>query len=451
MATHDIPGPSGYPLIGNTYEYSQNPFEFQQRCAEEYGDVVSIRFGKISSHLVFRPEYIERILVNDNNRFKKPEIVKKRIQSIVDDGLLANEGEAWKRRRELLQPWFTPRQVASYSAEITDSARELVERWEPGSAYHLDEEMRAVTLRILVRALFGVDIRLDEYGIQTAVKDVTGKFHLGRIPIFVPEWVPTPTNRRFKRGLETLDAVIQELIDSRLNADDDRNDLLTRFLNARERNEGGLSDKAIRDEMITLLLAGHETTALSITYTLHLLARNPEAMATLRDELDSVLGGSVPTIDDVPDLTYTENVIKESLRLYPPVFSFSRESTCDVDLGDHTIPNGSMVEVSAWVVHRDERFYDEPERFAPDRWTAEMRDALPEYAYFPFGAGPRQCIGRRFATLEATLLVATIAQRYDLEFETDGELDLTGIVVAQPTDPVTMTVRERRDGPVREQ
>lgn len=440
MSQNKPPGPDGWPLLGNTVQYVRRPFEFREECAEKYGDVVYMEGPGQEMYMLSHPEYVEQVLVTDHDAFTQPDDFQRRLERLLGNGLLVSEGEFWKRQRRLMQPMFKPGRIRAYADVMVEFAERKGRQWTPGETYDLNEEMKRLTLEVLLQAMFSTDIEYEETGVGSAVADIVEKFD-PRAQM-VPEWVPTPTNVRYKRGVRNLESLIYEMVEQRRSDDRERDDLLSRLLHA-ETDEGvSMSDEALRDEMMTMLLAGHKTTAVALTYTWYLLSKNPEQEARLHEELDEVLGGDPPEFDDLSDLTYTEKVVKESMRVYPPFHAVLREPVRDVEIGGYEIPEGALVATPQWVVHRDDRWFDDPEAFRPERWTEAFESDLPDFAYFPFGGGPRRCLGSSFATTEGQLVLATIAQDYVLDVE-DVPLDLSASIATQPKNDIEMVPRER--------
>jgi len=437
------PGPSGLPVVGSLPQSILGGLEFRTRMAEEYGDVV--HWEDLQGHVyqLNHPDHVGQVLVHNNTNYVKGEQFQRLLGPLLGNGILNSEGEEWRRNRHLVQPAFHPERIEVYAEMMTGLTADLLEDWSPGETRAIHDDMMELTLRIVSQALFGVDIDPYVEDIETAVNDFLPA--TTSLPNFLlPDEVPLPSRRRMDQARETLDDVVDDIIrQKRRNPGED--DVVSMLLAARDDEGEALSDEQIRDEAITLITAGHETTAVSLTYTTYLLAQHPRVEAKLVAELDAVLDGEPPTMADLPELTYTERVVKESMRLFPPVPGIVREAKTADEIGGYTIPAGARVFMDQWVVHRDGRWYDDPLAFEPDRWTDEFERSLPPLAYFPFAAGPRRCIGDRFAMLEARLILAMIYQNYHLELASDRNLEVVPTITSRPSEEVSMVVRDRAD------
>ena len=433
-------GPDGLPVVGNYLAFVREPFAFMTRNAREYGDVVAWEEIDGPVYQLNHPDHVEHVLVQNNQNYVKGDSFQRTLGPITGNGILNSEGAVWRRNRHLIQPAFAPDRIREYGEMMTGYAEDAVSSWADGETRPFHADMMELTLRIVSRALFGVDI--DDHVADVSESLETFMEASESLSNFLlPAGVPTPSRRRVRRARERLDRVVYGMIDQR-RANPSEGGVISMLLDVTDDEGNGFSDEQIRDEVVTLLLAGHETTALSLTFTAYALARHPEVEARLVEELDAVLDGP-PTVDDLPDLTYTEKVVKESMRLYPPVPGVVREPVKPDIVGSYEIPAGATVRMHQWVVHRDPRWYDDPLAFRPERWTDEMEASLPKLAYFPFAAGPRRCVGDRFAMLEARLLLAAVYRRCHLELAPGTDLDLMATVTARPKDEVPLTVRRR--------
>ncbi|SFR32606.1 cytochrome P450 [Halogeometricum limi] len=447
------PGPKGVPLFGNSRQYAKDPFTFLTQVSEAYGDVVYFGLGPLDTYMLTNPADIERVLVRDDARYHKPDFQDDAIGTLLGDGLLLSESKTWRKQRELAQPSFDPRRISSLGEAMTDHATSMVDGWNDGEVRDVQLEMARVTVKIIVDAMFGTsldDERIRE--VQENLEPLGKRFEPDPMRFLVPDWAPTRENREYKQSIELLEGVIDDVVAERLGTEDDPAasvadtdgvpmDLLSVLLRAK--NRGEQTDQQIRDEMMTMLLAGHDTTALTLTYTWYLLSQHPEAEAKVHEELDAVCGGATPTVADVRRFDYVERVIQEAMRLYPPVYVIFREPQVDVRLGGYRIPAGSAIMLPQWVVHRSPRWYDDPESFDPDRWLPERRAERPRFAYFPFGGGPRHCIGKQFSMMEAQLILATVAQEYELEYVREDPFELRGSLTMHPQEPMGMRLHRR--------
>lgn len=381
------------------------------------------------------------MLVTEESKFRKGDFVREMGGEFLGNGLFLSEGEFWRRQRTLIQPAFYRERIETYSDEMVAFAERTENAWHDGETVRTDESMKRLTLEILAKALFDLDIRGEQSAIRDAIRSINRKADAGSLAPFVLDWVPTSTNRQYRRATEQFYAVVGSLIDER-RGDPTGDDFLSILPHATDENGKGMSDETLRDEMATFLFAGHETSALALTYVWYLLSEQPRVRQKLHDELQSVLRGDSPTMADLRDFKYTDKVVTEALRLYPPAYVVFRETREDLEIGGYTIPARTSLTLPQFVIHTDERWYDDRTSSDPERWTSEMETDLPDYAYFPFGDGSRHCIGMRFANAEIRLVVATITQRVDLDCVSD-DLDLRMGMTLVPTNPVEMTVRKR--------
>ena len=409
-----------------------------------YGDVARFELAGRETFMLTNPDDIEQVLVAGERQFAKPVFGDDAVEDLLGTGLLLSEGTFWRQQRKRAQPAFDPRRVAGLADRMVAHTEQHVADWGDGDVVDVREELAQLTVKIIVDAMF--DAELDDATterVQTALEPLGARFEPDARRFLVPNWVPTRENRAFHDAVGTLEAVLDDVVAERRAAgvEADDQDLLAIMLRATEASE--IDDRVLRDELMTMLLAGHDTTALALTYTLYLLDEHPDARDRLTTELDDVLGGRSPTASDVRELEFTSRVLDEAMRLYPPVYVMFRQPKTDVKLGGYRVPEGSLVMLPQWVVHRDPRYYDDPEVFDPDRWTPERRRQRPTYAFFPFGGGPRICIGKQFSLLEARLILGVLLQRFDLHRTSDEPLALRPTLTMHPRDPVEMELRAR--------
>ena len=436
------PGPNGTPLLGNTLQFGRHTFDFLQQCREEYGDVVYFEVLGQPFYQLNNPDDIHHVLVENNRNYTKGSFLTKQFGEFLGKGLLLNEGDDWRRQRHLVQPAFNPDRISTYAEMMTAHTERLLDSWHPGTPRNIQADMTQLTLEIAASALLDVDIREESSQLRSAFHDITEEFRKRTArPVSLPHWIPTPRNLRYQRALEHVNEIIYGIIEQRRA--EPGNGVVSMLLEAGSESNDELTDKQLRDEVITLLFAGHETTAIALTFTWHLLASHPKQEEMVVAELDDKLDGQSPTMVDVPRLEYTRKVLKESLRLYPPVFGVLREPVRDDQIGGYQIPAGATVAMNQIAVHHDPQFFDDPKAFTPERWTDSFEESLPQFAYFPFSGGPRRCIGERFAMLEATLVVATIVQNYHLELLSEPNLTLKPSVTTRPDKPIRIRPQSR--------
>jgi len=440
------PGPKPHFLIGNMPLASADPLAVFLGWAREFGDIFYYRAAWIHVYFLNHPDLIDAVLVRNYQNFLKDHVVRKS-RWFFGDGLLTNEGESWLRQRRLSQPAFHRERIASYAKIMTGYAEQMLTSWkdknQDGETRDVHQEMMQLTLRIVVRALFNVES--EEVGEISTAMNVLMRNSVGLRLLLPPiaRYLPTQAMIEFRRAVGRLDSTVYRIIAQRRESGSDSGDLLSMLIQARDEDGGRMTDKQLRDEVLTFLLAGHETTALALSWTWYLLGQNPETEKKLHQELDRVLDGRVPTFADLPALSYAERVIKESLRLYPPAWGLARTVIKEFELAGYRIPPGANVVMSTWIMHRDPKYFPEPERFDPDRWLPEKAQKIPKFAYFPFGGGPRQCIGASFAMMEATLLLATIAQRFQFRAEPGHLVTPTPSFTLRPKQGIRMRLEQR--------
>lgn len=437
------PGPPAHPLTGNLRDFAADRLTFLRQLARDYGDFVPIKLLRGTAILLNHPDLIEEVLVTKKRHFIKARGTRS-LRSLLGNGLLVSEGSFWRRQRRLAQPAFHRDRIAAYSQIMVDYTERMLAAWQPGRALDVHHEMMGVTLAIVARALFDADVSGAASVVGRGLEVTLAHFNWWASTGFlVPLWLPVRPNREFARAKAELDRVVYGLIAQRRSSGEDPGDLLSMLLAARDEDGAGMTDRQVRDEVMTLLLAGHETTANALTWTFLLLAQAPEADARLADELRRVLDGRPPTLADLPRLPYTENVVKEALRLYPPAWILGYEAVDDVTIGGYPVRKGTTMFMSQWVTHRDPRWFPKPDAFRPERWADSQIKQLPTYAYYPFGGGERLCIGKSFALMEASLLLATIAARYRLELTSGQAIDLEPSVTLRPRHGLALVARPR--------
>ena len=444
FAARRPPGPRR-PFLGALIRPGRDPLKLFTRFARDYGDIVHFTMASEKVYFLNHPQYVRDVLVTHQKNFTKSRGLE-RAKKLLGEGLLTSEGAAHMRQRRLLQPAFHRDRIAGYAEVMVAHADRMRRRWESGAVVDVSKEMMRVTLSIVGKTLFDSDVesKADEVGV--AVSDVLSTFWFSLLPMQgLIERLPLPALRRGREARARLDALIYKLIAERRATGRDHDDLLSMLLAAQdhEGGTGGLSDVQVRDEALTLILAGHETTANALTWTWYLLSEHPLDEARLHDEIDRVLQGRLPTMADVGRLAFVERVVTESLRLYPPAWMVGRRAIDDYPVGDYMVPRRGMIFMSPYVLQRDARFFADPEQFQPDRWTPEFRAALPKFAFYPFGGGTRQCIGEQFAMMELVLLVATVAQQWRLRLVPNHPVAPQPLITLRARHGMRMTLEKR--------
>jgi cytochrome P450 len=428
-------------LLGLLPDLACDALGLLTRVTRDYGDLVRIRLGLTPIVVIGHPDLVEEVLVTRNHDYRKGDATR-RLGSLLGKGLLLSEGDFWLRQRRLMQPAFHRQRLAQMADAMIDSAVDMANSWRDNEVRAINLEMQELTLRIVGRTLFGTDVGEDLARIRSATVVLGEHFRsrLYTLLTLLPDNVPTPGNVRYQAAVRDLDALVYRIIGERRAAGVERQDLLGMLLAARDEAGQGMTDRQLRDEVMTLLLAGHDTTALALTWAFVLLAQTPSARNALEAEVDAVLSGRVPSASDVSNLRYTDCVVTETLRLYPTAWAIGREALRDTVIAGHHVRRGTTVLIVPWVMHRDPRFFDAPDAFQPERWANGLAERLPRFAYLPFGGGQRVCIGSGFAQLEATLLLATLTQHFRLD-------------LADPMAPIdpwpVVTLRTKADVPMR--
>ncbi|MBA4544665.1 MULTISPECIES: cytochrome P450 [Thermoactinomyces] len=447
MTNNITTGPRGLPISGNLFAFRKDPLGFLQKAAKEHGDVVHIRFGpQRHIYLISNPEYIKEVLVTKQSSFHKAKGLRT-AKAVIGEGLLTSEGKKHLRQRRLIQPVFHKQRIAAYGDRMVEFAKNLIDGWQDREERLITQDMMELTLAIITDTMFGIDVRQDVHDIGHAI-DVGMHYVSRRASSFIdiPLAVPTKSNREFQHAIEVLDKTIYHIIEERRSqSEPERGDLLSMLLAARDEMNGtGMTDQEVRDQVMTIFIAGHETTANTLSWTWYLLSQHPEVERRFWDELDNVLEGRLPTVDDIPSLTYTNNILWEAMRLYPPAWSISREAVEPVQIGEYCFEPGETLMMSQYVMHRKEEYFENPDRFFPERFEGDILKRIPQFAYFPFGGGPRICIGNNFALMEAVLLLATIGQRYKLELAPNHpSVEPEPLVTLRPKKGIRMVVKQR--------
>jgi len=439
------PGPK--PVIPgvNLFAIRRNPIKFLTDLTAQYGDLVYFKLGPQPIFLVNNPDYIRDVLVTHNRTFMKGEGLQ-RAKRLLGEGLLTSEGEFHLRQRRLAQPAFHRQRIAGYATTMVEYAARMRDEWRAGETRDVGREMMRLTLAITGKTLFDADVEGEADEIGEALTTTFDMFNRMTLPFSqLLDRLPLPATKRFQKARERLDATIYRIIDERRAVAVDRGDLLSMLIQARdEEGDGtGMTDEQLRDEAMTIFLAGHETTANALTWTWYLLSQHPEVEAGFHAEVDDVLKGALPTVEDFPRLRYTEMVFAEAMRLYPPAWIIGRRALGDYQIDGYAVPARSILLMSQYIMHHDPRFFPDPFRFDPERWTPEAKESRPKFSYFPFGGGPRLCIGEHFAWMEGALVLATIAQRFRMRLAPDHPVEMQPLVTLRPKHGMRMILEPR--------
>ena len=445
------PGPKPSLLDALVYRPGRDPLVFFTNLARTYGDVVQYRMAGERIFLISDPQHIKNILVTNNRNFTKSRGLE-RTKRLLGNGLLTSEGAFHLRQRRLMQPAFHRERVAGYGRTMVDYADRLRRRWAErgdGSTFDVSREMMAVTLAIAGKTLFDLDVESQAAEVGSALTDVMESFWTSMLPFAdVLERLPVGPLRKAKTARARLDAIIYRMIAERRASGTDRGDLLSMLLLAHDEDDGSaMTDLQVRDEAMTIFLAGHETTANALTWMWYLLSGAPDVERRMHEGIDGALGGRLPTVADLPSLPFTERVVTESMRLYPPAWIIGRRAIAEYPIGGYVAPARTIFVMSPWVTHRDARFFADPERFDPDRWSPAFKASLPKFAYYPFGGGPRQCIGESFAWMELVLLTATIGQHWRLSLVPGHPVVPQPLVTLRTKHGMRMTLTRRASHP----
>jgi cytochrome P450 len=442
------PGPRRSAAAFVPLGLGRDPLAVVTRLARTYGDVSHLVAGGEHLVLLNHPQLVKDVLVTHQRNFRKGRGLE-RARRLLGDGLLTSEGDTHLRQRRLMQPAFHKERIASYGTAMTEYADRVQGRWQDGATLDIAQEMTRLTLGVVGRTLFDADVEAHASHVGTALSAVLASFWTTMLPFpDLLDRLPIPIIQRAREARAQLDAIIFGLIAERRRNPGDRGDLLSMLLLAQDEEQGGrgMSDEQVRDEAMTIFLAGHETTANALSWTWYLLSRTPGAESRLHEEVDRVLAGRLPTVADMPRLPIVEQTVTEAMRLYPPAWIIGRRAIGPYVAGAYTLPPRTIVLLSPYVLHRDSRFFDAPECFQPERWTPAFRQTLPPFAYFPFGGGARRCIGESFAWMELVLVVATIAQRWRMRLVPGHKVVPQPVVTLRLKHGLRMTLERRHAG-----
>ncbi len=450
MPAREPTGPTGSLLMGMLPAVRSNPLEFFRETARVHGAVARYRLGPLRSYLVTHPDGVKRVLQDNVANYTKDHVTYSMVRWIGGNGLITSQGELWLRQRRLAQPAFHRQRIGAMVGLMTRATHELLERWEPlaaqGTPLQVGREMMGLTLRIVGDALFGANMSRNTALVGQSFDAINEQIiHRFRTFNILPPVLPTRADRQFRHSMKALRGVVRDIIAGRRESGEDRGDLLSMLMLARDEETGEQMDDAqLTDESLTMLLAGHETTATLMSWIWTLLHQHPEVEARLHAEVDSVLAGRTPTLEDLQRLPYSRMVVDEALRLYPPAYVLGRKVLEEDEVCGFRIRGSSSVDLSPYVTHRLPEFWEEPEAFRPERFTPEQVAKRPRFAYFPFIAGPRQCIGNSFALMEGQLITACIAQRFRLRLVPGYTPTPEPLITLRPLGGLPMHLERRR-------
>jgi cytochrome P450 len=442
------PGPKRLPLIGSLPALSRDPLAFMLELGRSYGDIAYTTIGRTALYMINDPLLIEEVLMGRHRECTK-DLGARELMALVGNGLLTSEGDFWKRQRKLASPPLAPKRIAGYADTMVACAERECGTFRAEEVRDIHADMMRLTLEIVGKTLLGVDTGREAASISEIVHVAMDYFdkQFWTWHGILPKWISTKERRAFRLAVRELDRIIYAIIARGRARGEEADDLLSRLANARDDSGAPMSDEQLRDEAVTMLLAGHETTALVLSYAVYMLSQNAAVAERARAEVDAVLGSRPAVVGDLPQLKLVDAVVRETMRLYPPAFAIGREVATPFELGGYTLPKGAQLTIAPYVIQRDARFFPDPERFQPERWLTPREPALPRFAYFPFGGGPRVCIGNHFAMMEATLVLATMLQQLELTVVPGYRLALSPSVTLRPAGPIPVLVRRRIPAP----
>ena len=439
-----LAGPRGRLLTGNLHQFAESPLDFLTHAARDHGPVVRLRFGRRRAVLLSDPALIEEVMVTRRASFIKSAPLQAQ-RRLFGNGLLTNEGDSWLRQRRLAQPAFHREKIAAYANVIVQQAAAFVDSLPLGGFAEIHDRLKSFTISVVSNSLFGGEVAHRTHALGAALEDTMNRYASRRgLARFTPDWFPIPVNTAYRHGVSEIEQTVLEIIAARRKETVSRNDLLSILMEARYENGEAMTDRQLRDEAVTLFLGGIDTPALALTWCWYLLSQNPDVEQKMFEEIDSEIGSRPGTFSDLPRLCYTEMVVKEAMRLFPPAWLLSRDAVEPVTIGNVRIAPGTSVLISQWVTHRDPAFFADPLRFDPDRWRNGATEDLPKFAYFPFGGGPRGCIGSSFAMTEMILALATIGQRLKFRLAEGCRVVPQASMTLRPRDGMRVKIEPRR-------
>ena len=442
------PGPKGPPIIGVGLQISKDTTGFLTKTAREYGDLAFFKVLDLNIFYLCSPEHIQHVLqINSKNYYKGVKYAF--LKLFLGEGLLTSEGDFWLKQRRLAQPTFHKHKIASFATTMTGDTIDMMDEWDKNVAngnevVDMHQEMMSLTLRIVGKTLLSKDLKVSSLDIGSSLGYLIANIFKRVHSVFdLPLWVPTPRNIGFKKARKVIDDVINKIIDDRIKGNSSGEDLLSMLMEAEDEETGEkMPAEQLRDEVMTIFTAGHETTANALTWTLYLLSTHAPVMAKLKEEIDQVLDGRAPGLEDARNLKYTNQVIEESMRLYPPAWMIERTAIGDDQIGGYQVVKGDQMMMCSYVVHRNPKYWKEPDTFDPERFSEERSKERDRYCYFPFGGGPRYCIGTNFATLEMQLVLASICQRYSFSVKEGFHVETEPLVTLRPKNGMPMVLKK---------
>ncbi|GAB5492505.1 MAG: cytochrome P450 [Phototrophicaceae bacterium] len=444
--TNIVNRPKGLPIVGNMFQFASGRHKFLLDVSTNHGEAAQFKIMNFNLHILSNPEHVKDFFVKKKSHFVKADRSRDNLRHLTGDGLLTSIGDYHMQQRKMVQPALHATRIHGYADTMVDIAENMLATWDIGSERDIHQDMMLITMEIVSRTLFGSDVLDDAIAVGEAMMVLQEGAQRRFIPIFeLPEWIETPERKKLNEARATIDRVVMKFIkERRAEGDSDKGDLLSMLLLSEDENGNRMNDKEVRDEAVTLFSAGHETTSNALTWALYLISQHPDVEAKLQQEVDTVLAGRRPTLMDLRELPYTNMIIKETLRLYPPAWTLMvRQIIEDVTLGDYHLPKGNAVIVSPYVLHHHPNLWDNPEAFDPERFSPENEKNHHKYQYIPFGGGEHVCIGNSYAMMEAALVLATIAQKYHLRLLPNAEVNDRALITLVPENGLPMRVLER--------
>lgn len=441
----EVPEYKGKPIVGTGLEFKADPLNYMKRLHERFGDIVKTKLGKREAIFLFKPDYVKYVLATNNSNYQKGSNYKF-VNEVLGEGLVTSEGETWRRHRVIIQPVFHPTMMADFVNQFNEISKKYIQKWSDKVNINNFSEMSSLTASIVTKTILGSDVEFNAQELGEAVSFLT--LHIQKrvqTLIAVPHSVPTKENRSFKKQMEVIDTIVNNIIEEHKQSTKDRTDILSKMFKARDPETGeGLTDDELRNEIRTFFLAGHETTATSLTWAHYALALNPEVRQKMIDEIHSVLGyDRDPTYEDLSKMEYLEQVANEVMRLYPPIYMFARNALAEDNIDGYSVPKGMNVIMSQYTLHHDPLLWEEPEVFKPERFEKEKMKNMHKYAFFPFGGGPRTCIGKPFALLEMKIILAKMYQNHTFELQNTEKIYPTTHFTLRPSQDIMLQVKKQ--------